>query len=192
MSGQLDPYSLPPAVRRVATAFRITGAISFWAQLVLAVISTLVLLFASFSLSVEDGGGNPGTGFGLFFAIAGLVALYAGAYWAFSYIRLARRLRADEPRLRPKPKDAAQSLRTGLVINLVGMLLTLLGGQAIIGSLLAKSLSQPQGNAIFAERLAQFVQPLDIFVVQANTNTILAHFVGVVATLWLLRSMSRQ
>lgn len=192
MSSQIDSYSLPPAVRRVASAFRITGAISFWAQLILAVVSTLVLLFAIFSFNSRTNAANPGTGFGLLLAFGGLIALYAGAYWAFSYTRLSKRLRSPNSQTRPKPRDVTQSLRIGLIINLVGMLLTLMGAQAIVGTLLGKSLSQPQGGAIFAERLTQYVQPLDIFVVQANTNTILAHFVGVVASLWLIRSMSRQ
>jgi amino acid transporter len=191
MSSQLEPYALPPAVRRVASAFRITGLISFWAQLVLAVISTIVLIFAGSNLGNRSESPNPGTGVGVFFAFLGLVLLYAGVYWAFSYIRLARRLQASDPKNRPKPRDATQALRIGLTINLIGMLLTLLGAQAIVGSLLAKSLSQPQGT-ILAERSTQFVQSLDIFIVQANTNTVLAHFIGVVASLWLIRAMSRQ
>ena len=192
MSGPIESYSVPPAVRRIASAFRITGVISLWSQLVLAVVSTLVLLFAAVSLNVRGEGSNPGTGFGLLFAVAGLIMLYAGAYWAFTYTRLSRKLQASDPKLRPKPRDATQSLRVGLIINLIGMLLTLLGGQAIVGALLAKSVAQPQGGAVFAERLTQFVQPLDIFVVQANTNTIFAHFIGIVASLWLIRSMNRQ
>lgn len=192
MSGQVESYSLPPAVRRVASDFRLAGVISFWSQLILAIVSTLVLLFAIFSFNTRNSGGNPGTGAGLFLVICGLVTLYVGAYWAFSYIRLSKRLRMAEPRNRPKPRDATQALRVGLIINLAGMLLTILGGEAIIGALLAKSLSQPQGGAIFAERLTQFVQPLDIFVVQANINIILAHFCGVVASIWLIWRVNRQ
>ncbi|NJN86952.1 MAG: DUF3611 family protein [Leptolyngbyaceae cyanobacterium SL_7_1] len=192
MSSQVESYSLPPAVRRVASDFRLVGVISFWTQLVLAIVSTLVLLFAIFSFNTRSNGGNPGTGAGLFLVICGLVALYVGAYWAFSYIRLSKRLRTADPRNRPKPKDATQALRLGLIINLAGMLLTILGGEAIIGALLAKSLAQPQGGAIFAERLTQFVQPLDIFVVQANINIILAHFCGVVGSIWLIWRVNRQ
>lgn len=193
MSNPSESYSLPPVVRRVAIDFRNAGVISFWIQLVLAIVSTLVLIFASFTLNTRaDSTPNPGTGVGLLFAILGLFALYGGAYWAFNYIRLSRRLRSSESRSRPKPKDVSQSLRFGLLINLVGMFLTLLGAEAIVGALLAKSLSQPQGGTVFAERLSQFVQPLDIFVVQANINTILAHFFGILASLWLLWRMNRN
>lgn len=191
--GKLDLSSLPPALRRIASAFRIVGWIGFWIQLVLAVISSLVLLFAISSLNVRSNANNPGTGAGLFFAVCGLVALYLGAYWAFRYTRLARRLATSPPGARPKRGDAIQALRMGLGINLLGMLLTLLGAEAIVGSLLAKSLSQPQGGAIYElGRTTQFIQSLDIFVVQANTNTIAAHFAGLVASLWLVRCISRQ
>lgn len=193
MSSQIESFALPPAVRRIASAFRITGHISFWAQLVLGVVSTFILLFAGFSLNNPANAANPGTGFGLLFAAAGIAMVFAGAYWSFfSYIRLSRLLRSADAKRRPKPKDATQSLRIGLSINLLGMLFTLLGGQAITGVLLGKAISQPQGGAIFAERLTQFVQAADILMVQANINTILAHFVGIVASLWLIRTMSRQ
>lgn len=194
MANRLEPYSLPPAVRRVSESFRMAGWVGFWAQLVLAIVSSLVLLFAVTSLSIRAGtANNPGTGAGIFFAIGGLAVLYLGAYWAFRYTRLSRQLKTTDPKTRPKRGDAVQALRIGLMISLVGMLLTLLGAQAIVGSLLAKSLSQPQGGAIYAPAQAtQFIQSLDIFVVQANTNTVMGHFVGLITSLWLVRSMSRQ
>ncbi len=192
-SGKVEPYSPSPAVRRVATAFRIAGTVSFWIQIVLAVVSTLVLIFSTTSLSLRTGGSNPGTGAGLLFAVLGVVVLFGGAYWAFRYTQLARQLRVADAGVRPKRGDAIQTLRIGLIINLVGMLLTLLGAQAIVGVLLAKSLSQPQGTAIFdPSQVTRLIQPLDIFIVQANVNTISAHFVGILASLWLVRTMSRQ
>jgi hypothetical protein len=71
------------------------------------------------------------------------------------------------------------------------MLATLLGAEATVGALLAKALSQPQGAAVFGAPggVSQYVQPLDIFVIQANTNILLAHFVGLVLTLWIMNSL---
>ncbi|NJN20011.1 MAG: DUF3611 family protein [Leptolyngbya sp. RL_3_1] len=193
MTQELD-YSLPPAVRRIATALRWYGWVSIWIQGVLGIISSLVLLFAVASLSVRTGGSNPGTSTGFLLAIVGLVAVYVGAFWGFRYTRLARGLRSSDVAKRPKPKDVLQTLRWGLLISLGGMLVSLLGGQAIIGSLLAKALSQPQGAAVFGAgaNVTQFVQPLDIFVVQANTNILLAHFGGIACTLWLFRTVDRS
>ena len=204
MANQIDSYSLPPAVRRVATAFRLGGWLSFWIQIVLAVVSAVVLLFAagSFGASsapvqtipgvpptqIPTGGFNPGTGAGLFLAVLGLLTLFVGAYWAYRYTRISRKLRDAENR--PKRADVLRILYIGLGINLVGMLLTILGAQAIVGSLVAKSFSQ--GIGIFTGNFQRFINPLDIFLVQANTNTIMAHFIGLLATLGILRTADRQ
>ncbi|WOD38698.1 DUF3611 family protein [Nodosilinea sp. E11] len=193
MTTEFD-YTLPPAVRRIASSFRVVGWASFWVQIVLAAISSLVLLFASINLTARSGagGGNPGTGVGLLLAGLGLVAVYFNAFWAFRYTRLGRRLRSRDTTKRPSPKDAIQALRLGTGISMVGMLVTLFGSQALIGSLLGKALAQPQGGTVFVPgNINQYVEAFDIFVVQANTNTLLAHFVSLAATLWLLRTVNR-
>ncbi|MEA5451362.1 DUF3611 family protein [Leptolyngbya sp. CCNP1308] len=187
-------YTLPPAVRRISGSFRVVGWISFWVQIVLAAISSLVLMFALVNLGARSGTGNanPGTGVGLLFAALGLVAVYFSAFWAFRYTRLGRRLRSRDIAKRPSPKDALQALRLGTVVSMVGMLVTLFGSQALIGSLLGKALAQPQGGTVFVPgNVSQYVEAFDIFVVQANTNTLLAHFVSLSATLWLLRTVNR-
>lgn len=191
-----ETSSLPPALQRVALALRTFGGISFWLQLILGVISGLILVFASISGSVgrqaAQGSNNQGTGFGVFFAICGLVTLGVGAYFAFRYTRISKELRESNAAGRPSKADTLQIIRLGLIVNLVGMLLTIVGAQAIVGSILAKSLSQPQGALGFgAVDLNRFVQPLDLFVVQANTNTIAAHFVGIAASLWLFNRVNR-
>ncbi|MBD1916894.1 MULTISPECIES: DUF3611 family protein [Cyanophyceae] len=186
-------YTLPPAIRRISGSFRVVGWISFWVQIVLAAISSLVLMFALVNLSARSGGtANPGTGVGLLFAALGLVAVYLSAFWAFRYTQLGRRLRSRDIAKRPSPKDALQALRLGTVVSMVGMLITLFGSQALIGSLLGKALAQPQGGTVFVPgNINQYVEAFDIFVVQANTNTLLAHFVSLSATLWLLRMVNR-
>lgn len=191
-------YSLPPAVQRVALAFRRTGWISFWAQLVPGVISAGSLIFASFGLAAAATTTTPGvpsptsteTGTGAFFSMLGLIALAASVFWAFRYARLGRRLQTADTRVRPKRGEAFQLLRVGLMINLAGMLLTFLGAQAIIGSLVIKA--SAQGFAIFSGGAARFVNPLDMLLVLATTNINMAHFIGIVASLWLLRVMSRS
>jgi hypothetical protein len=190
-----DTSSLPPALQRVAFTLRTVGNISFWLQIVLGTISGLILLFSTFSSSFNrqaTQGGNQGTGFGIFFAICGLVTLGVGSYFAFRYIRISRQLMASSASERPSKADTLQIIRLGLIVNLVGMLLTIVGAQAIVGSILAKSLSQPQGAlGLGTLDLNRFVQPLDLFVVQANTNIIAAHFVGIAASLWLFNRVNR-
>lgn len=190
MTGELE-YSLPPAIRRISGAFRRFGWISFWVQIILGVIASLALIFAIASLAGRSGGNNPGAGAGLFFTTVGQIAVFVSAFWAYRYTRMGRQLRGREDGKRPKPKAAVRILRLGLFISMGGMLITLIGAEATVGALLAKALSQPQGAAVFGApgNVSQYVQPLDIFVIQANTNILLAHFFGLVFTLWILNSL---
>ena len=191
MSNKSDSSTLPSALQQIAVAFRLAGWASFWIQLVLGVVSTLVLLFASFSREVSPGN-SLGTGLGIVLAVSGVVTLGLGVYLAFRYTRISKRLQSSNTNMRPRKADTIQVLRLGLIINLVGMLLTILGAQAIAGILLLRSLSLPQGVGAALYNPQQIIRPLDIFVVQANTNTVAAHFAGLIATLFLLNRVNRQ
>jgi len=189
MSDPSEYQSLPTPIQRAAAGFRTAGWTGFWVQVVLAVVATIILLFAASSRSIAPAVASPGRGFGVFFAICGLVALYVSIFWAFRYTRLSKQLQTPDPALRPRKADTVELLRMGVMINLIGLLLIILGAQAIVGTLLAKSLSQVQG--LGALDPSRQIQPLDIFVVQANTHTITAHFAGLVTSLWLLNRLSR-
>jgi hypothetical protein len=199
MANRSESVSPPPVVQRFSRTYQLVGWASFWVQIVLGVISAVVLLFAGSSLGASSGNpvnptsaavANPGTGAGLLFAVLGLLGLFVGAYWAFRYTRLSRRFKSPDPRLRLRPNDAVPILQFGLWSNLIGMLLTIFGGQAIAGSLVLKSFEQ--GFAIFSGNPLRFITPLDLFVVQANSNTVMAHFIGLIATLWLIRITDRH
>jgi amino acid transporter len=196
MTDQLDTEKLPPAAQRVSSALRTAGWVSFWVQLVLAVVATIILLFAiPFALPRATPTGNSssaGTGGGVFFAICGLIVLGYSVYRAFRFTRLSRELRSPTNAVRPKKADTIKDVRLTLMSNMAGMLLTLIGAEAISGTLLAKSLAQPQAFFGTAIDLSRFIQPLDIFVVLANTHATVAHFVGIVATLWLLDRIHKQ
>jgi hypothetical protein len=162
----------------------LAGLICFWIQLSLAVISGAVLAFAmsdpNFNLKVNQ----PGSGSGLFFALVGWVELGLSIFWAFRYTRLAERLRNSHAVSYPQKTEVVRVLWQGFILNAVGMFLTLVGVEAIAGTLLAKSLTQVGGLAIY--NASQLIQPLDILVIQANVNTIAAQFVGIVISTWLI------
>ncbi len=180
-------------LQEIAQAFRLTGWISFWAQLVLGVVATVILGFASFSRDVASNQKGVGTGLGIFFAVVAVITLGASIFWAFRYTRISRQLQSSNPNNRPRKADTIQLLRLGLSINLVGLLLSLVGAQAIVGALLAKSLTLPQaGVGVYQIDPSRIIRPLDIFVVQANTNTVAAHFAGLIGSLWLLNRINRQ
>jgi len=189
MAKSPDDNSLSTNVLKIVQALNIAGWVGFWSQAVLAVISTLILLFAIVSRNAGNAGANnPGTGTGLFLAFSGLVAVYLSIFWSYRYTLMAKKLRGVESR--PSRADTVKQLKIGLIISFVGMFITLLGAEAIVGVLVAKSLSQPQ-NALINTDFSRLVQPIDIFIVQANTNTILAHFLGLLTSVWLLDRISK-
>lgn len=197
MREQFDSSPVPSALQRIASSFRIAGWAGFWVQLVLAVVSSIIFLFAIPAAQPRASGAaaaSPGTGGSIFFAVCGLLVLYFSVYQAWRYTRLGIQLKDSNPNLRPKKADTIKVLRFGLLVSLGGLLLAVLGAEAITGTLLAKSLAQAQGGvAIYDPQfINRLIQPLDIFVVLANTHTITAHFAGIVVSLWLYSRINRQ
>ncbi len=189
---------------RVAMILRLVGWIAVWLQIALAAASALMLVLAisgrNFNQAVtpapetgvvnSTGGTTPGIGIGVFWAFCGILALLFGAYLAFRQTRFARRLRNPNQIIHPKKTEVLRVLRLGIIVGLVGMLLTILGCGATLGVLLSKSISQPQGVAIYNP--ARIIRSLDIFVAMANMNGIAANFVGTVASLGLYNWLHHQ
>ncbi|MBW4621366.1 MAG: DUF3611 family protein [Cyanosarcina radialis HA8281-LM2] len=196
MSETPDRLSIPANLKQIAQNIRLTGWISFWVQLVIGVIASLILGFAivlsRIGANNPQTANNPGTGGGAFLAFLSLLALYFSAYQAFRYTRLARKLQESNPNLRPKKAETIKILRFGLMVSLVGMGLAIIGAEAIAGTLLGKSLFRPESVFNPSFNLRELIQPLDIFVVLGNTHIIAAHFVGTIASLWLLYRLNRQ
>jgi hypothetical protein len=188
MQTESESASLATKLQGIAVAFRLVGWLGFWIQLGLAAASGLALAFvvSGRNFSKET---TPGIGIGIFWAVCGILVLLFHVYLDFRYTRIARRLRQPNPDLHPKKADVIQILRLGVIVSLVGMLLTILGGGASLGVLLAKSIAQPQGVAIYDP--VRIVRALDIFVAMANVNGIAGHFVGTVASLGLLNWLHR-
>lgn len=200
MSSKSDYSSSSLTVQQIATEFRRTGWVSLWTQVVLVVISSVILLVAAASSRAPVANPvnptvqvpappNPSAGAGGLLALCAIALVGFSVYCSFRYVRLGRQLKQAPPKARPKRSEAIQLLRTGLLASLSGMLLALLGTFAIVGALAVIAFRQSPGfvNTSFS----QFVNSLDILVVQASINLILAHFVGTVASLWLLNRMSR-
>lgn len=163
--------------------------IGFWIQVVLAVVATAILLFA---VPMAAGGQQqpttptPETGAGATLSGLALLVLYASLVQTFRYTRIARQLRRPDSTARPSRRDTRGALQWGMRINLVGLGISLMGAEAIAGSLLAKAVMQPNAFNIAAFDPSKFVQALDIFVVLANTHTSFAHFAGLAVSLFLV------
>jgi hypothetical protein len=189
MSDSRIDGNMPQTVKKVAAQLQRVGWICFWLQLVLAIVSTAIFVFAI--LMAGGNANNPATGGSLLFSLGGLVALYGSTFWSFRYMGIARQLK--NPDLRPKKADTIQTIRLGILFGLIGMGLSVMGAEAISGTLLGKSFSSFSVSVGFfnADALSKIIQPLDISIVLANTHTITAHFIGILGSLFLLDRITK-
>jgi len=186
MTGELG-YSLPPAIRRIANNFRLIGWGSLWVQVVIGVISSLLFIVNALEPSTSP----SQIGADLFPAI-GILAVFVSAFWGFRYVKLSRKLRTSNPDVRPKPKDAIRAVRIGILISLVGMLITIIGAESIVALLWLRALRQVATFGGIQQDTSAFINAADVAVVFAVINTIFAHFVGLCCSLWLEYVVNRQ
>jgi hypothetical protein len=168
---------------RESRAFGAASWFSWWSQLILSVISTVTLVFAN----AVRGSANPLLS-GLLLSACGVASGFVSTFWMWGYKGFSKRLLRAEVDPTQLATQARRSLRLGITINLVGMALTLLSAEQIIGLLAAKSLTMglnPASSGPYVAGLASTIQPLDLLILQANTNTLLSLYVGLCTSLWL-------
>ena len=87
-----------------------------------------------------------------------------------------------------------RNLSIGLFANIVGIGTTLLGLQAVVGFLVAKTLANATANPFLAGGVGSWnpVLALDVFLVQAASNCLLSHFAALCFTMWLQRIMGSK
>lgn len=181
---QSERLSQPLTQPEFVASFRFFSRFSFWIQLALSVVSGIALLFAMFSRNLSEPTNNAGIGFGIFLAIVGILLLCFRIFWDFRYRLLGRRLQAANPQFYPSKEDIAQTLRVGLILSLVGLLIAFVASEETVAVVLAKTLAQPQAMAAYTPE--NVIRSLDLFVTLANVNMIGAHFFGAVTSLGLL------
>ncbi len=192
-STDIQPFS--PGFARLATAFRLLGWMGFWIKLVLVVVSSGIALFAVFfsrNPGPNTGGAataNPTTGFGLFLVVCGIIMLGASVFWSFRYTRWGRRFLVTTPKAQPSKAATVKLIKIALITDLIGMLLTVIGGEWVVGELFGKAVSQ--GIFVFNLNPNRLVEPLDLLVVQSCINTLAGQFVGIASSLWLLEQTTQ-
>ena len=181
--------SAPPIVKKVSSNLQRWGFWGFWLQLVLGIISTVILLFSTPTL-LENEQNNLGNQFGILCAFVSIIILVVAIFgFSFRYGKIGRRIENSDIQQRPKKSDTLQLIKIGLTLNLIGILVAISGAQALVGLALGKSLTlSPQ---LIGPDTQRFVNSLDLLIIQANTNTITAHFAGIVTSLVLLNKISK-
>ncbi|PWZ29237.1 Protein TIC 21, chloroplastic [Zea mays] len=187
---EVERVKLEQVMRRLektARYFKNLGTLGFWSQLVCTIVSAGILAFSTVVT------GKVTAPFTFYATAAGIAAAFISSFWSFGYIRLSERLRrtSKEPAKAPPRADVVNSLKNGIVLNILGMGAAVLGMQATVGALVAKALTTSAVPYYQAAAPGQSpVLALDVFLVQASANTILSHFLGLASSLELLRSVS--
>ena len=164
---------LQTPLQMLRTTLITTGWLSWWAQAILSTVSGVLLLFAN---SVSTGASAFAI-VGRAFALGGLGCSIGSALWTFKYSRLASKLGAKPETSNGEAASMARGIVDfGTMLNMLGMLLCLVGAEAIVGTLAAKALTTSQAAVLGVA--ASPVQALDLLIVQANTNIIFSHFLA--------------
>jgi hypothetical protein len=177
MGAVADPLSIRNSS---AKNMKVASWVAWWMQAILSVVSTVTLVFAN---AVKGSAQTSIISNGILLAAIGLSLSYINIIWTWTYRNLARSLPTSDEK---GVKNLQKTVKVGVTIALVGMLITLIGAEQIVGTLVAKAVSgaliSPQGIAAAS---AMNLQTLDIFVVQANTNTLLSHLASLINSLYL-------
>ncbi|MEL6439684.1 MAG: DUF3611 family protein [Cyanobacteria bacterium J06621_8] len=182
------PQSKSARMRRVATALKWGGMAGFWVPLVLGVVSTVTL---ALSLVSESERNSPGIGFSLFCAVCGLICLVVGICIAFRYSKMADKF-ARPNTTPPKRSTTIKIVQIAIITSIVGTIITILGGQTITGIVLSKTLAFDPAKVFNSQSSTEFVNSLDVFIIQACFSIILAHCTGLVSSLWIYSSIEKK
>ena len=175
------PLSKSARMRRVSQALRWAGLVGFWVQLVLGVVSTVTLALAIVNQSERS---SPGVGFSLFCAVCGLICLVVGICITFRYGKMAAKF--SRPNTTPPRKSTTiKMIQIAIITSIAGTIITILGGETITGIVLSKTLAFDPAKVFNSQSTTEFVNSLDVFIIQACFSIILAHCTGLVSSLWI-------
>jgi hypothetical protein len=178
-----------PLILELSKTLQRVSFFSWWSQVILSTVSAVILGFAK---NVMMSNAQLLNGPNLLFSGPGLLLSAGSILWTWGNgSRLSRRI-VSKPTSR---SDAAVMLRraiqVGATVNMIGLLFNLLAAEEIVGRLAVKVLSQQaQTGAAWSAGL-QGLQPLDILVVQANTNSIFSHFLSLASLLFMTKKVHK-
>lgn len=174
---------IPNELQEKGKILRLSGLAGVSLQIIAAFVAILSLIFTSTGRGIADDN-NPALGIGVTFAIVGLIAAGFGIFFSFRYAQIGKQLLLPTSVAQPKKSDTIQLLRLGLLVGLIGILITLIGSGITASVLIAKTISQPPGTTL--TEASEAVRALDVFVLVANLNGLASHYIGSTTCIWLL------
>mmetsp|Transcript_7953 Transcript_7953/g.11887 ORF Transcript_7953/g.11887 Transcript_7953/m.11887 type:complete len:272 (+) Transcript_7953:14-829(+) len=182
--------TFPNTIENLCLLFGRCSWISWWVQIILSVISGVILTFANTVRQSVDKGSNSLWASGFIFSASGVFIALLNALWTWNITRTTRRIVLRKINTNAILPTLKRLSKYSVLISIFGMFFTLLGAEQIVGTLASKVLSSQNFTPIIAST-AQGVQALDIFLIQANTNALVAHFASLVCYLYLQTQLPR-
>lgn len=169
------PQSSINTISSLNRLFYRSSVACWWIQIILCVISGTILTFAN---TVRHQASHSFWLSGFSLSAIGVCISFVNAFWTWNFTRLNRRIRTKKISVEKIIPTMRKYSRISVGLSLAGMLVTLLGAEQIVGNLASKVLSSQAlfGVTTYAGGQSSALQPLDIFLVQANTNALVSHF----------------
>jgi hypothetical protein len=183
------PATTPKSVRmrRAYNTLKWGGLAGFWIQICLGVVSSVTLALAITNQSERS---IPGIGFSLFCAVCGIICLIVGICISFRYGKIANQFIKPQT-TPPKKSTTIKIIQIGIITSMVGTAVSILGAETIAGIVLSKTLSFDPAKVFNNQSNTEFVNSLDVFIIQACINIIAAHFAGLVSSIWMLTRIEK-
>ena len=185
MTDRLDFQLLSLGMRRM-------GWIRFWIQVVLGCVVVGVLIFNNVGSSLARNAERAlGLGPGLSLTTLAFFFLLYSLWQGWLIVRTGRALNSD---VRPTRGETSRLLKRGLIVDLLGLVLSSVGYQSLAGSLFVQASMQAPGILIGAGIAAMDNYPitsLEMLSVLSNTQVLFAHLLGLIFSLWLLQRIHR-
>lgn len=192
MADRLDLQLISGALRRM-------GWIRFWAQVVLGVVVVGVLLFNNIGgRLVANSARALGLGPGISLTTLAFLLLLWCIWHSWLVIRCGRALGSP---VRPSKGETARLIKRGVLADLVGLTLAVVGYQSLAGSLFVQASQQVPG--FFGAQIQQApgvggrvvglpITSIEMLSVLGNTQVLFAHLIGLWISLWLLQRIYRS
>lgn len=166
--------------RDLARRIRFAGWIGFWLDFVLAFLTAPLLAFGAVGQSISS---TIWVSDPIHWGYFGLGLLFASLFIDFFSTVASGRLENDPVSVLAAEPTALWFLGVGSLVNVLGAVVSFVGVGLSIALLVAKTVSQPPGIAITDPD--KIVRALDVFILMANFNLLVAHFIGAGAAVWL-------
>jgi hypothetical protein len=182
----------------IAAALRRLGWIRLWSQVVLGVVVVGVLLFNNIGGRLAANSARAlGLGPGISLTTIAFLLLLWCIWQSWLVVRCGRALNSP---VRPSKGETSRLIKRGVLADLTGITLAVLGYQSLAGSLFVQASQQVPGffgaqiqsaPGVAGRVIGLPITSIEMLAVLGNTQVLFAHLIGLWISLWMLQRVYR-